>query len=346
MEPQTQIDGSLPSRQSREIARGKRHRALRSCVRRALSESGAFDGVRRAAIAFSGGVDSSVLLHLLADLRREGGPELAAVHIHHGLRGVEADRDAASAERLARKEKVEFHIAYLPRTGSHVSEHRLRELRMKRLEEIAYELRAERIVLAHHADDQAETLLLRLLQGSDARGLGGMRIFRPPLWVRPLLRVRREEILREATSCRIKYVEDSTNRLTHYRRNFLRKNILPTLTTQFNPRLTEHLTALAESMARVSEFLELESEKLLSRAKRGEGNYDARILQAAPEALRHSAIQQAFRKIAGETAALRRPQLHAIDRMILAADKKTFSLLPRHIRAIRKKGEISFKRVR
>ncbi|MFH1018267.1 MAG: tRNA lysidine(34) synthetase TilS [Pseudomonadota bacterium] len=329
----------------KDKGKGRTHRLILRKVRAALEEIPSPSRVRKVLVGISGGVDSGVLLHLLADIRTDGGPALAAAHVHHGIRGAEADRDARIAERVATGHGVEFHVVRIrPPKGSRTPEHVLRELRLAALERTARRIGADRIVLAHHRDDQAETLLLRLFTGTDLRGLASIRPYRAPLWVRPLLDVSRAEIEREAELCHIPYGTDSTNLSTRPRRNFLRRRLLPILRAEFNPRISQHLSALAESISKVNDLLECQAAAALRKALVGRGRYDVTRLRALPDALRFVALQLAYRAEAGEGSALRRVQLRTVDSLVRTDGRERFFKLPKGVSVRRAKKWIRFGR--
>ncbi|MFH1263359.1 MAG: tRNA lysidine(34) synthetase TilS [Pseudomonadota bacterium] len=321
----------------------RHHHSMVRHLEAALREDAGWKHVQRVLVGVSGGVDSAVLLHLLCAHREKGGPEVVAAHVHHGLRGAEADRDAEMAERVARAHGCDFHVSRV--AGKKLktkAEHALRAARLEALERVAVSVGAGRIALAHHLDDQAETVLFRLLGGADLRGLGGIRPFRPPHWIRPLLNFSREEIAKEAKLCRLPYAVDSSNRETHYRRNYLRRVAIPMLEKEFNPQLSRHLVALAESMRETNEFLDRLAEELLDRARIGKG-YRSDLLTEAPAPVRQRAIQIAFSEKAGEGSALRRPQLVAIERLVCSTGRLRTFALPRNVLAVRAKNRIEFR---
>jgi tRNA(Ile)-lysidine synthase len=221
---------------------------------------------RRILVAVSGGVDSTVLLHGLHALREPLGLELRVGHVHHGLRGAEADADAEAVRALA--ERLALPVAWervAPRAlregvASRVRptlQEAARRLRYDALRRLAAEAGAERIATAHNADDQAETVLLRLLRGSGPDGLCGIpRRAGDGLVVRPLLALRRRDVLAYARSRGLTWREDSSNAETHYARNRLRRVWLPGLARDFNPQLLRSLARLAEAQQQDREWIE------------------------------------------------------------------------------------------
>ncbi len=204
--------------------------------------------------AVSGGRDSMVLLHLLVSLRREVDFPLRVCHVHHGLRGEEADRDAEFVHRQALRygipfilERVDVIGRLLERGGS--EEAVARELRYEALRRAADAFGSCVILTAHHQGDQAETVLSRFLRGSGLRGLRGMDARRPlgsHHLVRPLLDVSPQQMNRYADGYNLQFVDDSTNRLLHYQRNRIRHELIPYLERYFNAEIMRTLSHLAD----------------------------------------------------------------------------------------------------
>jgi tRNA(Ile)-lysidine synthase len=229
----------------------------------------------------SGGIDSTVLAHGLGALARELDLELALGHVHHGLRGAEADADAAFVRSLG----LGLGIPVLTRA---VAPRSLREGGSSRarptLQEAARRLRydalaemaagADRIATAHTLDDQAETVLLRLLRGSGPAGLGGIPERSPDgRIVRPLLAVARAEIERFAGARGLLWREDASNQDPRYARARLRRDWLRGLGEAFNPQWLRAIGDLAEAQRRESEWIEpLVAQEIERRfARDGEG---------------------------------------------------------------------------
>lgn len=201
------------------------------------------DGV---VVGLSGGPDSVFLLYALHTLQARMGFTLRAVHVHHGIRGAEADRDAAFSEKLCAKLAVPFqavHVAapaYAAQQGLSLEE-AARILRYEALETTRQQLEAPTawIAVAHHLDDQAETVLHNLVRGAGIRGLAGMENRRNHV-IRPLLSIKREDILKWLEQNNILYVTDSTNADPHYTRNRIRSTVLPEL-REINPEASAHI---------------------------------------------------------------------------------------------------------
>jgi len=201
------------------------------------------DGV---VVGLSGGPDSVFLLCALHTLQVRMGFTLRAVHVHHGIRGAEADRDEAFSEKLCAKLAVPFQAVHVA-APAYATQHGLsleeaaRILRYEALETARQQLEAPTawIAVAHHLDDQAETVLHNLVRGAGLRGLAGMENRRNHV-IRPLLSIKREDILKWLKQYDIPYVTDSTNADPHYTRNRIRSTVLPEL-REINPEASAHI---------------------------------------------------------------------------------------------------------
>ena len=202
------------------------------------------DGV---VVGLSGGPDSVFLLYALYTLQGRMGFTLRAVHVHHGIRGAEADRDEAFSEKLCAKLDIPFQAVHVA-APAYAAQHGLsleeaaRILRYEALEAARQQLgqtRAAWIAVAHHLDDQAETVLHNLVRGAGLRGLAGMENRRNHV-IRPLLSIKREDILKWLKQYDIPYVTDSTNADLHYTRNRIRSTVLPEL-REINPEASAHI---------------------------------------------------------------------------------------------------------
>lgn len=202
------------------------------------------DGV---VVGLSGGPDSVFLLYALYTLQGRMGFTLRAVHVHHGIRGAEADRDEAFSEKLCAKLDIPFQAVHVA-APAYAAQHGLsleeaaRILRYEALEAARQQLgqtRAAWIAVAHHLDDQAETVLHNLVRGAGLRGLAGMENRRNHV-IRPLLSIKREDILKWLKQNDIPYVTDSTNADPHYTRNRIRSTVLPEL-REINPEASAHI---------------------------------------------------------------------------------------------------------
>ncbi|HRI90121.1 MAG: tRNA lysidine(34) synthetase TilS [Candidatus Accumulibacter sp.] len=211
----------------------------------------------RLCVGFSGGVDSVVLLHALDCLRRSGlSIDLSATHVHHGL-SSNADAWSGFCRDFCRDHAVPLEITRVevPRTSAEGLEAAARRLRHAAFSASP----ADWLALAHHRDDQAETVLFRLLRGAGVAGAAGMPAERPqpggPRLIRPLLDVSRSQIMRYAETHSLAWVEDESNADSHYRRNHLRREVMPRLEGHF-PGAVRALARAARHFAEAAELVE------------------------------------------------------------------------------------------
>lgn len=197
----------------------------------------------------SGGVDSVVLLDVLQRVARRLRFRLAALHVNHQL-SPRAGRWEAFCRRLCRARGVPFRsVKVAVRRGDSVEA----EARAARYAEFA-RADCDYVVLAHHRDDQVETLLLQLLRGAGVKGLAAMPLVRSRI-LRPLLDVTREEILRYARARRLKWVEDESNQDIYFQRNFIRHEVLPVIARRF-PAYRTTLARAAGHLAEAARVLD------------------------------------------------------------------------------------------
>lgn len=212
-------------------------------------------------LAVSGGPDSVVLLHLLhSKIAPCEALRLSVVHVHHCLR-PEADDDASFVEEMAHSLGIPFFQrrvdvpAHVAECGETVEE-AARTLRYAALDDVAREVGADAIVTGHTADDQAETVLMRILRGTGATGLCGMPAKRGRI-VRPLLSLWRADIDAYVQRHQLPFRIDGSNASMAFTRNRLRRELLPMLETEYAPRLRERLVKLAALSRQDNEALEL-----------------------------------------------------------------------------------------
>ena len=235
--------------------------AIVASVRQVLQEAG-LQTDAGLVVAASGGVDSTVLLDVLDGL----GYRLHVAHLDHALRPDSADdsrfvTDEAKRRRLPCSVERRDVRAYARTEGLSLEEAGRRQ-RYAFLDQVADRVRAEFIALGHHADDQAETVIMRLLRGSGATGLGGMEIAREGRYLRPLLRVRRAEIEKYARQRGLRYREDPSNRDPRFLRNRVRRELMPLLES-YNTKIAEVLNRTAALLKAEDDLLaELTQEAL------------------------------------------------------------------------------------
>ncbi len=281
--------------------------AMLNQVRQTIESHSMLKRDDRLVVAVSGGPDSVALLHILARLRHEYRLHLTMAHLHHGLRTGEADRDEAFVRRLSAEMGIacvcrRADVRALQRKSGRSLEETGREERYRFFQEAAERCGAVKIAVGHHRDDQAETVLLHLLRGSGLGGLRGILPVRDGRIIRPLLDVGRKEILEFLRNEGIPYMTDSSNESIMFLRNRIRNELIPELTSRYNPRLIEALCRMADLFRREDDYLREVVRQTISGWTAGENIANVAIPVAEFIAL-HEAIQGRIVKCLLESAA-------------------------------------------
>jgi tRNA(Ile)-lysidine synthase len=229
---------------------------LVTAVREALAGRRLLDPGDHVLVGVSGGPDSVALLHALVLLRSEHALRLTVCHVHHGLR-PEADRDAVFVEALAGRLGCPARVVRVevPRGGGRSPEEAARLARHAALARVARVTGASRIALGHTADDQVETVFMRILEGAGPRGLAGIPVRRGRI-VRPLLDVDRATVQAHLAAHGLESVDDATNRDTKFLRNRVRHELLPLLVVQAGLRVPAALRRVARASREAVEALD------------------------------------------------------------------------------------------
>ncbi|MGH8058279.1 MAG: tRNA lysidine(34) synthetase TilS, partial [Candidatus Entotheonellia bacterium] len=239
-------------------------------MQQTIQDHSMLEETRTLLVAVSGGPDSMALLHALYRLRDSFPVQLIVAHLNHRMR-TEAATDAQFVAARAQ----EFGLPYVSAAidvPAYRQRHKLspedaaRRVRYAFLQATAAEHQAQRIALGHTANDQAETVLLRMLRGTGPRGLAGIPPVRGSI-IRPLIRVHRHEVLTFLRAHGVPFREDPTNQQREYRRNQVRLDLLPLLQQRYNPRIVEALCSLADLLAADEAALRLAAQQGLQAAR-------------------------------------------------------------------------------
>jgi len=223
----------------------------------------------RVLVGLSGGADSVCLFLVLMAMKNEWELDVVPVHVHHNLRGAEADADERFCEMLCGEYglslvKVSVPVAKLAKENGWTVEEAGRNARYETFARLKKEMDCDRIAVAHHKNDQAETMLFQLLRGSRLKGLSGMEAKREEL-IRPLLCVTREEIERYLEKKNQSFCIDRTNLEEDYTRNRIRNKLMP-LAVGLQERAVEHIADTAEYLLRVENYLEQQTQNCYAQA--------------------------------------------------------------------------------
>lgn len=266
------------------------------------------------AAGVSGGADSIAMLHILKCIQHDMGFELEAVHIHHGIRGEEADRDESMVRKICEEWEIPFEVYHYPvpelakewklgeeETGRIVRKQaffRERE-RMGFPEQKTEDQPQFLVALAHNRNDLAETMLHHLARGTGLRGLAGIRPCGDGI-IRPVLCLERREIVNYLKEKGISYITDSTNLSDEYTRNRIRHHVLPAMEKEINPRAVEHMAETARMLAAADHYLLEKGSRLLSGCERKDGYLFEGEFFREDQIIQEYAVLEAFGKLAGK----------------------------------------------
>ncbi len=264
----------------------------------------------RVLVAVSGGPDSTALLALLRDLAPELRLDLHVAHLDHAWRVRTSARDAEFVRRMALRHGLPVTVGRVQASawagqGRRQSsrEARAREIRRNFLLETARQIGARRVALGHTRDDQAESFLLRLLRGAGSRGLAGTFPVVDGVIIRPLIELRRKDLVAYLNEHHLGYRLDPTNRDPSFTRNRVRRRLLPLLERQFNPAVVDALAQTADLLRDEDAYLGgvAEAEYRARASSRGDGvAFRAAALLELPPALRRRVLRLALAAVRGD----------------------------------------------
>jgi len=278
-------------------------KARKTIVRHHLLDKG-----ERVVVGVSGGIDSMVLLHLLKAFGREFELSLIVAHVNHGLRQDESEREAELVEKESTRfglpfEYGRFDVREFSRHAGVSVQDAARRVRYRFLRTVLRKHQAQKIALGHHADDQVETILLRLLRGSGLRGLRGMLPIRKEGVIRPLLESWRGEIESFAAENRIPYLIDSSNLKKDYLRNRIRLDLIPLLEREYQSNFRESVTRTAVALREEHDYVEGEAEKVyhqMVREEDGSLTFRFREFQSCPPPIQWRIVEKLLERLYGE----------------------------------------------
>lgn len=269
------------------------------------------DSEERVIAGVSGGADSICLLFMLIELSREMGFSVVAVHVHHGLRGADADGDAAYVEKVCKEQGVKL-LTYYEDVSRYAKKNRLtleeagRDVRRSVFQKALKEEKGTKIALAHHQNDNVETLIWNLCRGCGLKGLGGIAPVAGQ-WIRPLLCLKRGEIESYLENRGISYCTDESNLTDDYTRNRIRSHVIPCLEEQVNGQAVSHMSETMELIRMVGDYVEQEAERYERSCIRyesaGAGEQNAILSEVSfrkiPQALQGFVLQKMIWRVAG-----------------------------------------------
>lgn len=295
-------------------------------------------------VGVSGGPDSLALLYILHGLKKELRLTLHIAHLDHMLRKA-STKDAQFVNSLAQKLKIplstaQINVAALARKGS--PEEVARDARLGFLFKVAKKIKADKIALGHNLDDQAETVLMRLLRGTGLYGLGGIlpkRQIRGFEIIRPLIETKRKEIEAFLRKKKFKPVQDESNLDQVYLRNKIRRRLLPLLEKEYNKNIKELLANTAQSVA-------CDYDYLLLRAGQAAGRMRAslalpRLLKIHP-ALRRVILRRAIARVQGDMRRITFQHIREIEDLLTSRPINSIVDLPKGTSVIKRRKSLLF----
>jgi tRNA(Ile)-lysidine synthase len=299
-------------------------------------------------VAVSGGADSVALLDILVSLR-ELRLNLVVAHLNHLLRGAEADADEEFVHKLAETYGLpvvvkRVDVREIARREGRSLEDAGRSARYAFFEEAAASHHAHAVALAHHTDDQAETVLMRLLRGSGGSGLCAMAPKSAGRYVRPLLNVTRGEIEKYLQIRGITWRTDKSNYDGDFLRNRIRHELIPLLST-YNPAISDRLAATANALAADEEFLDAATEKAFAaHAVRSTDSVtlDLPGVRSEPRGIRMRLYRQAIQRVKGDLSRISFHHLQEIEQLVFSPKPHLTQTLPDGQRVAKSYDNISF----
>ena len=320
----------------KNLSKKEIHRRVTNTVRQTINE---FDMVRpgdRVLIGVSGGPDSMVLLHILKDLVPELSLTLAVAHLNHGLRD-EAKDEAEFVKSVCDGLDIDCHADSVD-VNRYRHRHRLsieeagRRMRYAFFNSVMKKYSYHKIALGHHADDNAEQVLLFLLRGSGSVGFAGIPPVRDGKVIRPLLRLPRKEILNYLTAFDIESVSDRSNQDVRFLRNRVRHQLIPHLQRSYNPQIISALNRLSEILRDESHWMSEMTAISYSKALLSRGMDQCRLsilaLSKLPKAARRQVIRKAISELKGDLRRISFTHIEAVLQLIESNRLESVVLLP------------------
>ena len=292
-------------------------------------------------VGVSGGADSVCLFHIFLFLAKKYDFSLHVAHVNYGLRGQASDLDEKFVRDLAEKNALEISVfrAEKPLKKANL-ENSLRKVRYDFFEKIRKELNFDHIAVAHNQDDQAETVLLRLIRGSGMEGISSIKAKNGKI-IRPLLATSRKEIIAYLRSQKIKFRTDKTNLEPVFNRNKVRLGLIPYLEKNFNPAAKETLANFAQTAAEDYDFIDAAAKRAgkIVEINDGVAKFDCKRMLALHGAVRRQVLRRVIREIRSGLLDIESGHLEEIEKIIKSTKNKSQKSSFKGLRLTRK-GDI------
>ncbi|MCK3713507.1 tRNA(Ile)-lysidine synthase (tRNA(Ile)-lysidine synthetase) (tRNA(Ile)-2-lysyl-cytidine synthase) [Clostridioides difficile] len=300
-------------------------------------------------LGLSGGPDSVCLLHVLNRLKKDFNIEIYAAHLNHQIRGIEAQKDALYVSKLCEDMGIIFFVKsinvpkYCENEGLSLEEG-ARKLRYEMFYEIKDKIKANKIAIGHNLNDQAETVMMRIMRGTGLKGLKGIDYIRDNCIIRPILDVERNEIEEYCEAYNLNPRIDKTNLENIYTRNKIRLDLLPYMKDNFNSNVIESIVRMSNNLKSDNDYIEKEAEakfrEVSNIKEKGFVEINLDDFVCLHDAIKVRVLRNSIKHILGDTNFV--DQRHIEDIMSLEDNSKVNKMLtlPRNIFVYRKKDSI------
>ncbi|WP_131039694.1 tRNA lysidine(34) synthetase TilS [Clostridioides difficile] len=300
-------------------------------------------------LGLAGGPDSVCLLHVLNRLKKDFNIEIYAAHLNHQIRGIEAQKDALYVSKLCEDMGIIFFVKsinvpkYCENEGLSLEEG-ARKLRYEMFYEIKDKIKANKIAIGHNLNDQAETVMMRIMRGTGLKGLKGIDYIRDNCIIRPILDVERNEIEEYCEAYNLNPRIDKTNLENIYTRNKIRLDLLPYMKDNFNSNVIESIVRMSNSLKSDNDYIEKEAEakfrEVSNIKEKGFVEINLDDFVCLHDAIKVRVLRNSIKHILGDTNFV--DQRHIEDIMSLEDNSKVNKMLtlPRNIFVYRKKDSI------
>ena len=303
-------------------------------------------------IGLSGGPDSVTLLHVLYSLKKEYSLDILIAHLDHKFRGEESIGDRKFCEALAKKYNLdiiweEIDVPKISKEKGISPEEAARIERYDFFKRTAKKKGIEKIAVGHTRDDQAETVLMRIIRGAGTKGLGGISPLKDMLGIRiirPLIEVSRKEVEGFIAKEGLKFIKDSSNEKTIFTRNKIRLELIPFIEKNFNSNIKEVLANMAENLQIENEFLSRYSRRKfnsISKIKNGNVLINLKKLKEQPEALRKRILRAGMEELKGDLRKITYQHWKEIEELIDSRPVNSIVDLPAGINVARDRENIT-----
>ena len=317
-------------------------------VLKTIENNKMFEKGDKVIVAVSGGPDSICLLNVLHGISKELGIDISVAHLNHCLRGKDADMDEEYVKEFCSKLNIDFYskkvdVKALSKNLGLSCEMAGRKARYEFFEDLRQQINASKIAIAHNANDQAETILMRIMRGTGLTGLMGIRPVRDNVYVRPIIKVTRDEVEKYCSDNKLDPKIDKTNFEIIYGRNKVRLELIPYIKEKFNTDIVMTLNRLSDTLSVDNEYLEsISAEKYKLYCK--ENGKEVTINKEAfsePEAILTRIIRLSISYINGSTYNFEKKHILDVIDIQKHHSTGTVATLPAEIEAYNNYGDIN-----